>query len=65
MPLAEKILSNELKIIALRKVASGLEQELVEIKKKASKPIPINRNIAKAKRIESIAEFYLKRKIKI
>lgn len=65
MPLTEKILSTELKLVALRKVASGLEQELVEIKNKASKPIPINRNANKTKRIESIAEFYLKRKIKI
>lgn len=59
----DKILSTELKVNALRRVCSGLEQELAEIKNTASKPVPVNRNLKKTQRINSIAEFYLKRKI--
>jgi hypothetical protein len=63
MGLQEKILSTENKLVALRKVASGLEQELEEIKTTAANPVPARRTNNKAKRIQSIAEFYLKRKI--
>jgi len=56
----EKIL---IKIVALRKVASDVLQELEEAEKKASKPTSANRTEKKKKRIEGIAAFYLKRKI--
>lgn len=61
--LKSKIQSAELKLCALGKVASGLEQELEMLKKKTANPVPACRTTKKQKRIAVIAEFYMKRKI--
>lgn len=65
MSITDKILSAEQKLVALRRVASGLEQELERIKTSAAKPVSADRNFKKDKRIQAFANFYMRRKIKI
>ena len=62
--LEAKIKSTELKIIALGKAASEAEKELATIKVMAEKPTPTNRKAAKEMRMQAIADFYTKRKLK-
>lgn len=52
----------EIKISALGKTISGLQEELEVLKKPKPQP-PARRNL-KAKRIEEIAAFYAKRQVK-
>lgn len=51
-------------IIALRNMADEMEAKLVKLEQKKASPAPTTRRRLKAERIQGIAEFYMRRKIK-
>ena len=63
MNLTSQIQKNELKLVALAKAQSEIEQELGKIKKLSTCPAPFRRKL-KDRRTQEIENFYTNRKIK-
>lgn len=64
MDIKAKIVSLELKIVALGRAQRELMEELEKLKKQSAKPVPPVRLNRQAKTMQDIEDFYTKRKLK-